>query len=173
MTQGFKSTMIWLCASIGALIVALAPVTAAFSDGQYVPIGPDGFYHARRILDAVADPSTFFQFDTHTHFPDGNLVTWPWAYDYVISLIVRAALWLHLSKDPMAVLVHVPPLAFPLAIALMVSICRSLQLSLPSTALAVLATAMFPLSQSLYAIGNIDHHYAEHLFVLGTLAATL
>jgi len=173
MTQGFKITLLWLGASLGALVLALAPVSASFFNGEYLPIGPDGFYHARRILDAVANPSDFFQFDPMTHVPDGNLITWPWAYDYFMSLIVRGVLALGLASDPMAVLVHIPPLAFPLAILLMLGICRSLQLNTAATALALLATAFFPLSQSLYALGNIDHHFAEHLFVLGTLAVSL
>ena len=173
MTQGFKYTLIWLGASLAALVVALAPVTAAVSGGQYVPVGPDSFYHARRILDAVGDFSAFFQFDSFTHLPEGNLVTWPWAYDFVMSLLVRAGLALHLSDNPLAILMHLPAFAFPIAILLMLSICRSLNLTLPATVLALLATAFFPLNQSLYSLGNIDHHFAEHLFVLGTLAATL
>ena len=173
MTQGFKYTLIWLGASLAALVVALAPVTAAVSGGQYVPVGPDSFYHARRILDAVGDFSAFFQFDSFTHLPEGNLVTWPWAYDFVMSLLVRAGLALHLSDNPLAILMHLPAFAFPIAILLMLSISRSLNLTTPATILALLATAFFPLNQGLYSLGNIDHHFAEHLFVLGTLATTL
>jgi hypothetical protein len=173
MTRGFQYVLMWLGASIAALVVALAPVMAAVTSGQYVPVGPDSFYHARRILDTVADLANFFQFDTFTHVPEGNLVTWPWAYDFVMSLIVRAGLALHLSDNPLGILVHLPAFAFPIAILLMLSICRSLNLSTPATMLALLATAFFPLNQSLYSLGNIDHHFAEHLFVLGTLATTL
>ena len=126
MTQGFKYTLLWLGASLAALIVALAPVMAAVNNGEYVPVGPDSFYHARRILDTVADFSSFFQFDTFTHLPEGNLVTWPWAYDFTMSLIVRAVLALHLSDNPLAILVHLPPVAYPLARLRMHSVCRSL-----------------------------------------------
>ncbi|MBX5460024.1 MAG: hypothetical protein IRZ28_02945 [Steroidobacteraceae bacterium] len=173
MTDGFKLALAWIGASLTALIVALAPLSASLFQGRYVPIGPDSFYHARRILDAVADPSSFFQFDPHMHVPEGSLVIWPWAYDYVVSLITRAAIALHLSDDPMAVLVHLPVLVFPLAIALVLVVCRALRLSVTATLLALLATAFFPLNQTLYGIGNIDHHFAEHLFVLGSLAAGL
>src|SRR5687767_11235006 len=101
-TDSFRLTLVWVCASVGALAVGLAPVSASFQDGQYMPVGPDAFYHARRILDAVANPSSFFQFDAHMDPPNGSLVLWPWAYDYVLSLNVRAALALGLSADPMA-----------------------------------------------------------------------
>src|SRR5262245_20455504 len=100
--------LVWVVGSVAALLVGLAPVTAALLDGRYTPIGPDAFYHARRILDAAADPSSFFQFDPNTEAPAGGLVLWPWLYDYVMSLIVRAAMALRLSTNPMAALVHIP-----------------------------------------------------------------
>jgi hypothetical protein len=38
-------------------------------NGESVPLGNDSFYHARRILDAVRDPSAFYQFDAKIHAP--------------------------------------------------------------------------------------------------------
>ncbi len=173
MTQSFQITLLWLCAGLGGLIVALAPVSAALRDGQYMPIGPDGFYHARRILDAVANPASFFQFDPNVDAPGGALVPWPWMYDYVISLIVRAALALGLSSNPMAVLVHIPPIAFLVTLGIALALGRGLRLSLPTQALALFCTAFFPLSQTLYGVGNIDHHFAEHMAVLGSITAAV
>ena len=49
------------------------------------------------------------------------------------------------------------------------SCCRRLELSLPATVLALLATAFFPLNQATYELGNFHHHFAEHLFVLASL----
>ncbi len=172
-TDPFQLTLVWICGSIAALVVALAPVAASLQNGHYSPIGPDAFYHARRILDAVADPSSFFQFDSHTDAPGGSLVLWPWMYDYVMSLIVRAALALRLSSDPMTVLVHVPSIAFVFTIGIVMALCRGLRLGVTSTAIALFCTALFPLSQSLYSVGNIDHHFAEHMFVLGSIASGL
>src|SRR4051812_39343494 len=173
MTRGFKLTLIGIAGALAAVIVALAPASAAIVDGHYIPVGPDGFYHARRILDAVADPGAFFQFDAFTQVPEGNLISWPWAYDYLLSVLVRVALALHLTGNASAALVHVPAIAFAVAMLPMLWICRSLSFTAWATLLALLATAFFPLNQAIYSVGNIDHHYAEHLFVLGTLAATL
>ena len=171
MTDKFKLLLAWICAAIAALVISLAQLSAAFVDGRYIPNGADSFYHARRILDAAANPAAFFQFDSKMHVPEGSLVIWPWAYDWVLSLVVRAGLALHLSNAPIAILDHIPVLAFLLAPTLMLVICRQLRLSVPAAALAMLATACFPLNQTLYGLGDIDHHYAEHLFVLGSLAA--
>ena len=104
----------------------------------------DSFYHARRILDAVAQPASFFQFDALMHVPEGSLVTWPWAYDYLMSLLVRAALALHLTADAMAALVHIPVVAFAVTIAIVAVLCRGLKLSTTATLLALLSHSVVP-----------------------------
>ena len=171
LTLRFQLIAAWIAASLVALAVALTPMSATWVDGQYVPVGPDAFYHARRMLDAVAHPGSFYQFDALIHAPEGSLIIWPWGYDYLMSLLVRMGLALHLSSDAMSVLVHLPPLAFTLALALTAMLCRALQLSPPATLFAMLATALFPLNQGIYGIGSIDHHFAEHLAVLASLTA--
>ncbi|MEJ0038795.1 MAG: hypothetical protein WDO68_22425 [Gammaproteobacteria bacterium] len=89
--ESFHLTLVWIVGSIAALVVGLAPITASLLNDHYTSIGPDAVYHARPILDTVANPSSFFQFDPNADAPTGGLVLWPWTYDYVMSLIVRAA----------------------------------------------------------------------------------
>ena len=169
MTQGFKLTLTWMTGCLAALVVGLAPVSSAVVNGHFIPVGPDAFYHGRRILDTVANFRNFFQFDRFIHMPEGSLVTWPWAYDFTLSLIVRTAMALHLSHDPLVILDALPVLGFVVAISLVMLLCRRLELSLPATVLALLATAFFPLNQATYELGNFHHHFAEHLFVLASL----
>src|SRR3954466_3023808 len=119
MTRGFKLTLIGIAGALAAVIVALAPASAAIVDGHYIPVGPDGFYHARRILDAVADPAAFFQFHHFTEVPEGHLVSWPWAYDYLLSVVVRIALALHVTGYALAALVHIPVVAVAIATLLL------------------------------------------------------
>lgn len=168
-TAGFKLVLVWLAGCLGALVVGLAPVSTAIVNGHFIPVGPDAFYHARRILDTVADPASFFQFDRFMDVPQGSLVTWPWAYDWTLSLIVRAALALHLSSDPLAILDTLPVLGFVGAMTLLLVLCRQLQLGFGATLLTLLAMAFFPLNQATYELGNFHHHFAEHLFVLTSL----
>jgi hypothetical protein len=172
-TLAFRLALLWIFASVVGFVIDIAPIRASLADNQYLPIGPDAFYHSRRILDAVANPAAFYQFDPLIHAPDGALISWPWGYDYFVSAIVRAARALGLGRSEMAVVAHIPVFAFPITLLFVVGICRSLRLSLPSTGLALLGTALFPLNQQIYSIGNIDHHFAEHLLVLGTLAASM
>lgn len=170
---GLKTWIIWLAGSLIAVAIALSGWRASFIDGHYVPVGNDSFYHARRILDLLADASSLHEFDRFIHYPEGSLLIWPWGYDFFMSLLVRAGLALHLGKDAITVLVHIPVIAFPACIALIIAICRQLRLSLAGTTVAVLATALFPLNSGLYGVGNIDHHFAEQLVVLGSLALGL
>lgn len=172
-TLAFRLALAWIIASAMAFVINLAPIAAAMVNNQYIPIGPDSFYHARRILDAVADPGSFFQFDAHMHAPAGAIVSWPWGYDYLMSLLVRAGLALGISQDPLAILAHIPVFTMPLTLLLVIVICRTLNLSFPATVLALLGTVLFPLNQPLYSIGNIDHHYVEHLLVTASLAVGL
>ena len=53
------SLVIWLVASCIAVASCSLYFYATYFHGEYVPLGNDGFYHARRILDTVADPSAF------------------------------------------------------------------------------------------------------------------
>ena len=52
-------------------------------------------------------------------------------------------------------------------------IARRIGLAQPLVIIAGLAIALSPLTQFLYGVGQIDHHFAEHIFVLATIAAGL
>lgn len=169
MTNEFKQVLIWISGSFVAVLLALNFLPAAYDGNSYVPVGNDSFYHARRILDAVADPGHYYEFDPKIHAPEGSLLTWPWAYDLGVSYIVRGVLATGLARDPMAVLDFVPVAAAPIAIALMLAICVQLGMSLWSQFIAVLCVAMSTLTAGIFGVGMIDHHYVEYLFVLAAL----
>ena len=169
----WPSIVIWLVASALAVIVCSLNFPAAQLNGEYLPVGNDSFYHARRILDTVRDPGSFYEFDEKIHAPEGSLLTWPWGYDYVMAGIVRGAMALGISSDPMAILIWIPVVAVLASVALLVGIARLLGLSAPLTALAALSLALARTTQELHSVGVIDHHYAEFIFILGALAAGL
>lgn len=173
MTTAFKRTLILMLGSATAVLLAMTPLPAAFDGQHFIPVGNDSFYHARRILDAVADPSGYYEFDPKIHAPEGSLLTWPWAYDLGYAWLVRAGLAAGISADPMKIMDYVPVAAVPLAVALMLLIAVQLRLSAWGQALAVGCMAVSPLTQFLFMVGMIDHHDVEYLFVLAALAASL
>jgi len=164
---------IWLVVSALAVFSCSLMLSAATWNGENLPVGNDSFYHARRILDTVRDLAGFYEFDTKIHAPEGSLIPWPWGYDYAMALIVRGTMTLGLSTDPMAILIWIPAVAVVFSIALLIAIARQLGLSPSLTAFAAICMALAPTTQMLNGVGIIDHHYAEALFILATLAAGL
>ena len=168
-TPGFRFGLAWVVGSFCAVVMAMIPLPAAFVDGHYIPVGNDSFYHARRILDAAADPAGFYEFDPKIHAPEGSMVTWPWAYDSLLATVVRGMLATGLASDPMKVLDYAPVFAILISVALVVGIAIALELPWLGALLLTLSVALSPLTQSVHGVGNIDHHYVEYIFVLATL----
>lgn len=168
-----STVIIWLTAGILAALSCSLYFSAAHYQGEYLPVGNDSFYHARRILDAVADPAAFYQFDPKIHAPEGSLLVWPWGYDYLMAQLVRAGLAVGLSADPMAILIWIPVAAVFFSVGLLVLIARRLGLATTPVAIAALCMALSPTTQFLHGTGQIDHHYAELICVLAALAGGL
>lgn len=167
------NVLVWALGAALAILVCALTLPVATLHGEHFPVGNDSFYHARRILDAVRDLSAFYQFDPRIHAPEGSLLVWPWGYDYVMALIVRLGLAAGLATNPVDVLIWIPVAAVPITIALMLAVARQIRLGTWMSTLAVLCMALAPTTHLLYAVGQIDHHYAELLFVLGALAGGL
>ena len=164
---------IWIFASTVAVLACCVSLQSARLNGGYLPVGNDSFYHARRILDTARDPSSFYEFDTHIHAPEGSLLTWPWGYDYAMGWMVRIGMKLGLAQDPMSILAWIPVASVLLSVWLIILVARRLELSYAPTILAALCLALSPTTQLLHGVGQIDHHYVEFIFVLATLAGGL
>jgi asparagine N-glycosylation enzyme membrane subunit Stt3 len=165
--------IIWaIVGCIAALSCYLNPSNVRIGE-EMVPMGNDSFYHARRILDAVADPAAFYEFDPKIHAPEGSLLVWPWGYDYFMAHVVRLAVDLGLSSQPLHALLWAPLFAVFLSIGFLVLIARRLGLSSWTTTLAALCMALAPSTKLLHGLGEIDHHFAEQIFILAALWAGL
>jgi hypothetical protein len=168
-TPAFRNTLLWILGSLVLVLAALTMVPGARVDGHYVPSNADAFYHARRILDVVMTGAPVAQFDASMHYPDGSWIPWPWGFDTAMATIVGWFGPFGSEADAVAVLVHLPVAAAALAVALLVLLWRELELSLPAAALATFGFAALPLVFLAFAVGNVDHHFAELLWTLLTL----
>jgi len=171
MTENFKNTLIWLVAGTIAVIASMNAVSASYSEGEYVPVSNDSFYHARRILDTVEDPEQFFEFDDRIHVPEGSWIAWPWLYDYATARLVRAVVAISGAESAEPILMYVPVFWSYVSIALILLICIELGFGLLFRLLACLGVAFSPLTQMLHGAGLVDHHYMEYTFVLLTILA--
>lgn len=162
MTDKFWYALIWLFAGTLAVFFAMGMLEASYVDQQFIPVGNDAFYHARRILDTAADPSAFYQFDDRIHVPEGSWLVWPWAYDYLLGRLIGTVA----GTNRMAMLAYIPVGWVYVNIGLLIAIAASLRLGPALTAIVALCMAASPLTQLLHGIGMVDHHYIELTFVL-------
>lgn len=172
-TARWRAPLLWLAIGCLAALSCSLSRPAAHIGNEYFPIGNDSFYHAARILEAVRDPAAFYEFDPKIHAPEGSLLVWPWGYDYFIAKVVRAGLAVGVDTDPLAIMSWIPVAAVFIGLGLLMLVARRLSLNDWAVALAGLCMALNQTTQGLYGFGQIDHHYAEHIFVLASLLAGL
>ena len=173
MSPWFRYTLLWIVGSAVLVFSSLGMVQAAYVDGHYIPANPDAFYHARRILDAVMQDAWVIQFDPRIHAPEGSWLTWPWGFDQLLATITGAFGPFQNEHAASRVLMNIPVAAAPIAVALVLVLTRQLRLSGLSSAIAVIAFALLPAMFTLFAVGNVDHHFAEMLWLLMTLSASI
>lgn len=172
MSPAFRFSLMWICGALLLVFGALSALGAAYVDGHYLPSNADAFYHARRILDSVMTGAPVIQFDPRIHAPEGSWLTWPWGYDTLLARITALFGPFQDEDKANAILMNLPVAAAPIAIALVLVLARGLRLSTPLAGIAVAGFALLPANFMLYAVGNIDHHFAEQLWLLMTLCAS-
>lgn len=165
--------ILWVIVGCIAAVSCCINMPSARIGDELLPMGIDAFYHARRILDAVPDLQAFYEFDPKIHAPEGSLLVWPWGYDYFMASLVRLAIDTGLSTKPLTALLWMPVVAVFVSTALVILIARRLGLSIWLSALAALCFALAPSTQQLHGFGQIDHHFAEEIFLLASLWAGL
>jgi hypothetical protein len=170
MTPAFRYTLLWLAGSTLAVIAALTMLSAGYANGEFLPSNADAFYHARRILDSLFSGAPVIQFDDQIHVPEGSWLVWPWGYDTLLTSITQLFGPYASEAQANRVLMNIPPAAIPIAVGLVVIIARQLALSFFLTLLFVMAFSALPLIYMQFAVGNVDHHFAELLWTLGTLS---
>ncbi len=169
MNRSLPYWIAWLVFALITAAVAMLYTSAGFVDGQYIPVSNDSFYHARRIIDAAIGERGFYQFDTMIHVPEGSWLNWPWAYDFLLALALRVALWVRPDMQPMKFLAYVPVFWVFVNTGLLTLIAREVRLAVAPTAIGLLAFSLLPLTQNLHGLGLIDHHFIELTFVLLTV----
>jgi hypothetical protein len=171
MTPAFRYALLWIAGSTLLVIAALTQLTAAHTQNEFLPAHADAFYHARRILDSLFTGEPVIQFDNRIHVPEGSWLTWPWGFDTLMTWITRLFGPYSSESDANRVLMNIPPAAAPIAVGLVVIIARQLALPFFLATLFVMGFAALPLVYMQFAVGNIDHHFAELLWTLGTMSA--
>ena len=164
MSNSMRNTLWWIAGATLMVAVALLALPEAYVDGHYLPSNVDAFYHARRILDSVMSGAPIAQFDARMQVPEGGLVSWPWAYDAAMAHITRLFGPFGDQAAANRVLMNIPVAAGTLAIALVIVLGRQLRLASWQLALLLLGFIALPSVHDFFAVGNVDHHFAESLW---------
>jgi hypothetical protein len=164
MSPSFRAALIWIVGSVVIVLFALMPLSAAWLNGEYLPSNADAFYHARRALDVAMTGQAVTQFDARIHVPEGSWINWPWAYDSALGWITRAFGPFASEAEANRVLLRIPVACAALFIAIVLGVARLLRFSATLTILLVLGMAALPVNFLSFAIGNIDHHFAEGMW---------
>jgi asparagine N-glycosylation enzyme membrane subunit Stt3 len=165
-TQRSATIFLWVVATAIGVFLSLLVIDSAFFEGEYIPMGNDSFYHARRMLDTAVGERGFYQFDERTHVPDGSWIPWPWAYDYLMGQAAWLAQWFRPGTDPLGFLSYVPVVWLAVNAALFLAAAGQAGLALTYRAMAMLAFALAPFVQLMHMVGKVDHHFVEFTFVL-------
>jgi hypothetical protein len=173
MSPALRYTLLWLVGSMVLMFAALGMVGGAYVDGHYIPANADAFYHARRVLDAVMTHAPVIQFDARIHAPEGSWLNWPWGFDTLLKCVTSAFGPYADENAANRILMNIPVAAAPIAVGLFLLLTRQLRLTLGQTLIGVIFFAALPMVTVLFAVGNIDHHFAELLWLLMTLCAML
>lgn len=155
--------IIWIIAILIGVGLALTRVPSVFVDGDVHPLGHDAFYHATRILEIAEDPSSTHSFDQNLHWPEGHWIAWPWAYDYLVGVTAGA-----FSSDRIGaarIMAYYPLFWLICSISLVGLIAREV-LRPGLAAICMFAYAAHPLTLTLFSVGSLDHHSAEHFWIL-------
>ena len=173
MTPAFRNVLLWIVGALIMVIMALMPLQGALLNGEYLPAHADAFYHARRILDVVMTGQPVMQFDSKIHVPEGSWITWPWAYDAGMAWITSWFGPFASEAEANRVLMHIPVVVGAVFEGIVLLVALQLPLSFALRALLVIGMAALPVVNWSFAVGNIDHHFAETLWTAMTAAAGL
>lgn len=173
MTNNFKFTLVWLIGGTIAVLFSLEFLTGASLGDKYVPMGPDSFYHAQRIVPTVVNTSAFYEYDYDSYVPEGAWVSWPWAYDYMLAMVTRVVMKISGITDPLAVLTYIPVSWVYVNMALLLGIGIALGLRTFHLFVLSMCFAFSYLTQYVHGAGRFDHHFMEYTAVLATLLTTL
>lgn len=121
-------------------------------------MGPDSFYHLKRIIYNLENYPEMLTFDPFLSYPDGDLVPWPSLFDFIGGTIAK------IFGDPIY-----PSLFLNFIFALgclSIILIRQLKKDLISaiTTTAILAVSITSLTNE--SVGSVDHHTLEVFLVI-------
>ncbi|MCC6747364.1 MAG: hypothetical protein IT371_06875, partial [Deltaproteobacteria bacterium] len=161
-------TLLGVLALGGAL--RFAPLPASRDAGHWVFTDGDSYYHLRRVEQTIQARGRVPMFDPELSYPEGQKLQWHGGYDLLVAGAVVVACG---TTPTRPCLESVAILSTPL-LGLAALLCLfALGRAIGGPRLGLLGAALFavyPFAAGSAALGHVDHHVLEPLFVATWLA---
>src|SRR5271157_170211 len=152
------------------LLIRILPMLYTMVDGRIIMLGPDSYYHMRRIVYTVLHFPVPNFYDTYVNYPYGYYIGWPPLYDIIsaaASLMVGLghpdALTTEIVSSLVSVLMGIAAIA--LTYYIVKDIINEKTALIAALLMAIMPAAIF---RSMFSV--VGHHELE---VLGSLAIFL
>lgn len=121
-------------------------------------VGPDSFYHLKRIIYTFENYPEMLMFDPFLSYPEGDFVPWPPLFDFIGGSLAK------IIGNPIYSSVFLNFFVGLLTLLLILLYLSKRHITATIVSLSILAVStLFVSSQS---VGNIDHHALEVFLVL-------
>ncbi|OGP81826.1 MAG: hypothetical protein A2Y95_00670 [Deltaproteobacteria bacterium RBG_13_65_10] len=161
-----------LAIALVALWVRFAPAPSILTPSGVILTESDPFYHARRILLALAHFPRVPQFDAYMNFPEGARIYWPSGFDLAMATLAGLGGGSHDPERAMRICAEAVPFMALLSIAATGLLAREIGGRLAGLGAAALL-AFTPYQVEYTVVGRVDHHVLEPFFLAAVLVAFL
>ena len=132
--------------------------------------GNDAYYHARRIVHAIAHFPAYLQRDPYQNYPFGGEPIWPPTFDWLAALAARIFVDTSNLEAIERFLVWIPPVLGAATVVLLYFLVRRFAGNVAAWA-AGLLLAILPAHSWYSQLAFVDHHVATALMTTLLLAA--
>lgn len=162
--SAFVGALPWLLFPL-ALLPRLANWGGVFTPFGVFPLQTDSYFHLRRIMQTVANFPHVPDSDRYVNFPAGAAIHWPFGYDVMYATIARVTFGFVPDEGwVMAVASFLTPLFGSLTPVFGFYLAARVA-GRPAGWCAGLLLALIRAAVQPSALGNIDHHVFESLFM--------
>ncbi|WP_343044100.1 oligosaccharyl transferase, archaeosortase A system-associated [Methanolobus zinderi] len=157
----FSKTILLPLLVLFSFLLRSVSLSGIVTEGRFMFVGTDAFYHMRRVLYITENFPSSFTFDSYLNYPSGFELGWPPLYDQAIALL---ALVLGLG-NPDTGTIEFAGAIFPALLGALTLIplyyAASAVFDKRTALISAAILSLIPINLSVTMAGATDHHVAE------------
>ncbi len=139
------------------LVLRLLPALYCIVDGNVIFMGPDSYYHMRRIALTIAHYPIANMYDSYVSYPYGFQICWPPLFDVVAATAALLVGLGHPDTYTMEVVSSLVPVLMGIAVIVLTYFIARDALNEKAALIAALIMAMLPAGVFRSLFGVVDH----------------